>query len=243
MVFVNVTRSFSSTRGTFDKLYKLTKYVKPIDTSTYKAGDKVPVNTQGGKRITIPSNKRFYPLYPYEALFFKQQNTGLYGGLQKTSSKTCSESGNKNLRTHKPNIVRQSLYSEILNKSIKLKVATRVLKTIDKEGGLDEYLLKDKPARIKTLGKVGWQLRYQLLKRLQDNEKQQSGIYSTYKQYQIGVGKHKLLDELYPLVYRNLYVPITKKQFLIDHSYKTSEEICQSLEQLGYDLTKVSKSV
>lgn len=241
MVFLNLKRGFSSTNASLEKFYKLTKYVKPINTTVYKAGDKVPVNTQYGKRISIPPNKRFYPLYPYEALMFKQQNTGLYGGLQKTSSKTCSESGNKNLRSHKPNIVRQSLYSEILDKTIKLKVATRVLKTIDKEGGLDQYLLKDKPARIKTLGKVGWQLKYQLLHRLELNEKHQSGIYSKYKHYNITEGKHKLLDRLYPLVYRNLYVPITKKQFLMDHSYKTSEEICESLENLGFDLATVSK--
>lgn len=233
-------RAFSTSPTRADKLYKLTKYVKPINTTVYKAGDKLPVDTRYGKKISIPPNKRFFPLYPYEALFFKQQNTGLYGGLQKTSSKTCSESGNKNLRSHKPNVVKQTLYSEILNKSLKLKVATRVLKTIDKEGGLDQYLLKDKPARVKTLGKVGWRLKYQLLHRLQLQEKQQSGVFCQYKQHKISVGKQKLLQELYPLVYRDLYVPLTKKQFLIDHSYKTSEEICELLEKYDFDFSTVT---
>ena len=39
----------------------------------------------------------------------------------------------------------------------------RVLRTIDKVGGLDEYLLGDKPGRIKELGPGGWALRWRLL--------------------------------------------------------------------------------
>lgn len=43
-------------------------------------------------------------------------------------------------------------------------MATRVLRTIDKVGGLDEYLLGDKPARIKELGLAGWALRAKLMR-------------------------------------------------------------------------------
>ena len=39
----------------------------------------------------------------------------------------------------------------------------RVLRTIDKVGGLDEYLLGDKPARIKELGLEGWRLRWMVM--------------------------------------------------------------------------------
>jgi len=42
-------------------------------------------------------------------------------------------------------------------------VSTRVLRTIDKVGGLDEYLLGDKTQRIKELGIRGWQLRCKLM--------------------------------------------------------------------------------
>jgi len=38
-----------------------------------------------------------------------------------------------------------------------------VLKTIDKEGGLDEYLLSSKEGRIKELGPLGWKLRCVLM--------------------------------------------------------------------------------
>lgn len=39
----------------------------------------------------------------------------------------------------------------------------RVLRTIDKVGGLDEYLLGGKASRIKELGMGGWALRWRLL--------------------------------------------------------------------------------
>lgn len=39
----------------------------------------------------------------------------------------------------------------------------RAMRTIDKEGGLDNYLLGEKPARIKELGMEGWLLRWRLI--------------------------------------------------------------------------------
>lgn len=46
---------------------------------------------------------------------------------------------------------------------MRVKVQARVLRTIDKVGGLDEYLLGDKPGRIKELGPGGWALRWRLM--------------------------------------------------------------------------------
>ena len=45
-----------------------------------------------------------------------------------------------------------------------MKVQARVLRTIDKVGGLDEYLLGNKPARIKELGMEGWRLRWKVMR-------------------------------------------------------------------------------
>lgn len=39
----------------------------------------------------------------------------------------------------------------------------RVLRTIDKVGGLDEYLLGEKAMRIKELGPWGWKLRWRIM--------------------------------------------------------------------------------
>ena len=46
---------------------------------------------------------------------------------------------------------------------MRVRVQARVLRTIDKVGGLDEYLLGDRPGRIKELGPGGWALRWRLL--------------------------------------------------------------------------------
>ena len=43
-------------------------------------------------------------------------------------------------------------------------MTTRVMRTIDKCGGLDEYLLGEKPARIKELGMLGWSLRWKVMR-------------------------------------------------------------------------------
>ena len=43
---------------------------------------------------------------------------------------------------------------------MQVKVQARVLRTIDKVGGLDEYLLGNKPARIKELGVEGCRYRW-----------------------------------------------------------------------------------
>ena len=51
-----------------------------------------------------------------------------------------------------------------LNRFVRVKVLARVLRTIDKVGGLDEYLLGEKPGRIKDLGMGGWALRWRLMR-------------------------------------------------------------------------------
>ena len=50
-----------------------------------------------------------------------------------------------------------------MGKFVRVKVQARVLRTIDKVGGLDEYLLGDKAARIKELGMGGWLLRWKVM--------------------------------------------------------------------------------
>lgn len=58
---------------------------------------------------------------------------------------------------------RKRLYSEALGKFLKVRVTTRVLRTMDKCGGLDEYLLGEKSQRIKELGMGGWKLRWRIM--------------------------------------------------------------------------------
>lgn len=46
---------------------------------------------------------------------------------------------------------------------VKIRITARVLRTVDKCGGLDEYLLGEKAARIKELGMGGWKLRWRIM--------------------------------------------------------------------------------
>lgn len=220
-----------------EKYYKITKYAKPIDTTTYSAGDAFPSTRP------VPRTKPQYPEYAYETMFFKRQNRGLYGGLQRKRSKTCSESGNKNLRAHLPNVVRAKLWSETLNKQVATRVLTSVLRTVTKEGGLDAYLLKDKPARIKTMGLKGWRLRYDIMKK-RELAAQQEGDTPVYHVLESGkkitVGRNKLLKELYPYVYRDNYEPIDWNQFLKHHTLLTTEELVQKLEHYGFDFGPIT---
>lgn len=232
-------RSFTySMPSLADKYYKITKYVKPVDKTVYEAGQEVSPARK------VPRHKKLYPDYEFETMFFKRQNRGLYGGLQRKRSKTCSEAGNKNNRAHLPNIVRAKLWSETLNKQIQTRVATRVLRTITKEGGLDNYLLKDKSARIKTMGLKGWRLRYDILKTKEIQEMSKGEEKTVYHILESGkkvtVGRNKLLKELYPYVYRDNYEPIVWEKFLKYHTVLTTEELVQKLEHYGHDFTPIT---
>lgn len=105
------------------------------------------------------------PDYPYgPSLLFKQANKGLYGGQTIQFGNNVSDDTETHTRRYwKPNILTKSLYSIALKKRIKLRITAKVLKTMDREGGLDEYLLKETPARVKELGPMGWALRWRLM--------------------------------------------------------------------------------
>ncbi|KIW06492.1 uncharacterized protein PV09_02928 [Verruconis gallopava] len=105
------------------------------------------------------------PEYPYgPSRWYKQSNFGLYGGLKISSGNNVSpETETKTRRKWRPNVQMKRLYSHALQRYVRVKVATRVLRTIDKCGGLDEYLVGEKPARIKELGMKGWELRCKVM--------------------------------------------------------------------------------
>lgn len=53
-----------------------------------------------------------------------------------------SHANNKTRRRFLPNIQSRRLYSETLGETVRLKIATSTLRTIEKQGGLDGYLLQ-----------------------------------------------------------------------------------------------------
>jgi len=59
-----------------------------------------------------------------------------------------SHANNKTKRRYLPNIQSRRLYSESLGETVRLKIALNTLRTIDKHGGLDGYLLRTKDAAL-----------------------------------------------------------------------------------------------
>jgi large subunit ribosomal protein L28 len=66
-----------------------------------------------------------------------------------------SHANNKTRRRFLPNIQSRRLFSETLGEAVRLKIAVSTLRTIEKQGGLDGYLLQaaepDLPANLVQL--------------------------------------------------------------------------------------------
>lgn len=106
------------------------------------------------------------PEHPYPArTTYKQSNLGLYGAshIQYGNKASSEKYRGKTRRYWRPNIQTKRLWSEALGRFVRLRVQARVLRTIDKLGGLDEYLLGNKAQRIKELGVGGWTLRWSII--------------------------------------------------------------------------------
>ncbi|KAI4266575.1 MAG: hypothetical protein L6R38_008663 [Xanthoria sp. 2 TBL-2021] len=116
-------------------------------------------------RSALRHAHRDIPTYPHgPSLLYKQSNFGLYGNVRPQFGNMVSERNEiKTRRKWDPNIHDKRLWSVALGKYIQVRVQARVLRTIDKVGGLDEYLLGESPARIKELGMEGWKMRWRLL--------------------------------------------------------------------------------
>jgi large subunit ribosomal protein L28 len=116
--------------------------------------------------IPKPSSKSpEIPPYPYgPRQVYKQSNGGLYGSSRIQFGNNVSEKHDvKTPRKWRPNIQRRRLWSDSLRCFVQTRVTTRVLRTIDKAGGLDNYLLGYKTQRIKDLGPWGWKLRWRIM--------------------------------------------------------------------------------
>ncbi|GAA5885582.1 hypothetical protein JCM6882_007481 [Rhodosporidiobolus microsporus] len=88
---------------------------------------------------------------------YKRLQEGLYDGRSRQSGNNVGETfNNKTRRSWLPNVQQKNVYSEALGRSLRLKVTTGALRTIDKCGGLDAYLFRMTPER---LGDRGMQLR------------------------------------------------------------------------------------
>jgi len=123
----------------------------------------VPNSTLPIPSVTAPLPE--IPPYPFgPRQVYHQSNTGLYGSaLIRFGNKVSERNEIKTRRKWRPNVHHKRLWSAALDVFVRTRVTTRVLRTIDKCGGLDPYLLGIKPARIRELGPWGWRLRWRIM--------------------------------------------------------------------------------
>ncbi|CAB4254322.1 similar to Saccharomyces cerevisiae YMR193W MRPL24 Mitochondrial ribosomal protein of the large subunit [Maudiozyma barnettii] len=256
---MNVLKDYCSKR-TFSSVSSVAKQWKLVETRRiavqpdYKVGDPKP--------HYVPRRDKKFPDYKFgDPTVFKRSAKGLFGGSFIQFGNSISESKHKTRRTWLPNIVKKGLWSEVLNKKIDIKLTASVLRTISKEGGIDNYLIKDKPARIKELGPAGWKLRYSILKEKERRSKDYLKDMQTMKGkdgkdvviYYDGIingkplkitkSKNSLLSLLFPLEKlekRADGIVITRKSYSDLYYGCTIEQVLSKLDEYNFDLSAVS---
>ncbi|KAH9934550.1 uncharacterized protein BXZ73DRAFT_77026 [Epithele typhae] len=91
---------------------------------------------------------------------FKRAQLGLYHGKTKLFGNNVPHSMHKTRRTWMPNAHKQRLFSDVMQNFIRVDVPARTLRTIKKNGGLDNYLLMTK---ADLLGWEGMRLRMMIM--------------------------------------------------------------------------------
>lgn len=69
---------------------------------------------------------------------------GLYDGKDIRTGNNVSFSMKSTKRKFKPNVFTKRVYSEVLDEMVRFHITTSALRSIDKAGGLDNYLLTSK---------------------------------------------------------------------------------------------------
>ena len=81
-------------------------------------------------------------------------------GKSVMSGNNVSHANNRTRRRFLPNLQSASMQSEILDRKVRLRVATSAMRTVEKHGGLDAFLLQ---ARNAELAEEAQQLRREIL--------------------------------------------------------------------------------
>lgn len=99
---------------------------------------------------------------------------GLYNGKDIRTGNNLSFSMKHTKRTFKPNVFVKRVYSEILDEMVRFHLTTSTLRSIDKCGGLDNYLLTSKHVTsgegLKTKKRIISTLKYKERKARQEQQ-------------------------------------------------------------------------
>lgn len=74
-----------------------------------------------------------------------------------------SHANNKTRRRFEQNLQRLSLFSEVLGRSVRLRISAQALRSVDRKGGFDQLLLT---SRKKSLSRNAYRLRNRVKKAL-----------------------------------------------------------------------------
>jgi large subunit ribosomal protein L28 len=69
-------------------------------------------------------------------------------GTHSHSGQNVSHSNRKSKRRFEPNLQHAHLHSDALRRTVHLRVTTRALRTVQKRGGLDAYLITSDDAKL-----------------------------------------------------------------------------------------------
>ncbi len=61
-----------------------------------------------------------------------------------------SHAHNKTRRRFLPNLQRVSLHSDLLDRTVRFRIAASTLRSVDRKGGLDAFLLNTDPERLSS---------------------------------------------------------------------------------------------
>ena len=107
---------------------------------------------------------------------------------------------------------------------MQVKVQARVVRTIDKVGGLDEYLLGNKPARIKELGVEGWRLRWEVMRtpKIRDRIKAE--------RVKLGLPEGGWIEEVGPLEDKEQSGTVVNKEALVKEVERVAGDVVDELD-------------
>ena len=88
-------------------------------------------------------------------------------GISPLKGHNVSHANNKTKRKFEPNLQSVSLYSDKLGTKISFKIATSTLRTIEKSGGIDEFLINSK---IKNLSNVAKKYKKNIIRKIESKK-------------------------------------------------------------------------
>lgn len=122
----------------------------------------------------LGTGKEPIPTYPFRAKTTLPVPAGLpigdlnlYNGSKIQSGFKISKGDGKvhTRRKWHPNVQLTVLPSRVLNERVPVRTTARIVRTIKREGGLDQYLISDSRDRLVEMGEWGWRIRWLMLMR------------------------------------------------------------------------------